>query len=776
VSESVRPAVTSGPRYTLIKDGPAGEQIEFLDGFFPTLKAASYKIELEQRIGKAGSIASYAVQKPFTVAGPEFAIDASCISTVDPPDGSSDVYEQTLPSIVLTDAPLPWERSLVPGEDPPGPKDPRPWLALLLLRQDEFILDPKTGSPLTTTTVSAFLNESPDVLKPTLPDGWVAAGVLASQCQTITILGAAWSSLLPQSTELASLAHCRQLDIAAEVPALFSVIVSNRLPRADKAPVKYYAHLVSLEGFADYLGPNAQPIPPKRGAGQSGVQDVQLASLANWSFVSTPNAGPNFAQLTAGLIASQRASATLALPVATPSAIPPVVAQRLAQGFAALASRNRAGSQSFAWYRGPLSAVPPQPLPLVGDPPQPVAQAANSDALMIYLAEQGLFDLSYAAAWQLGRALGLADGAFAQALQKLRRAAGSAATLLAQRRSMPNLAGLSAAELLAHNPTQRRFSTLFAQGLHKRWSSALAAARSAKLAKLPVRKLHAHRAQPGMEALREVLGDPDSASAIAAAINPAIDPVAAWLARLSLLYPVPFSSLVPDARMLPAESLRFFYVDAGWLDALSAGALSIAIHGSADLMIQRAFWPALASAVSAQRAALFPGRRAARLGAESQVESTTPKSGLLIRSQLVANWPDLVVSGSASGAPLRIARRDRLAPDVLVCLFPGIPDSVSLAQPYKGLRYGVTDNGVALRNLTTPGSIGEQLDGEYIPASGGVAAFLLQYGSEAGVLDVRKLTADAAQRLGVTRLGPGGFAIQLMSAPELQYFPTRKGP
>ncbi len=44
--------------------------------------------------------------------------------------------------------------------------------------------------------------------------------------------------------------------------------------------------------------------------------------------------------------------------------------------------------------------------------------------------------------------------------------------------------------------------------------------------------------------------------------------VVRFLARLRLLEGVPFNYLVPDATMLPLESIRFFYVDRNWLDAL----------------------------------------------------------------------------------------------------------------------------------------------------------------------------------------------------------------
>ena len=45
-----------------------------------------------------------------------------------------------------------------------------------------------------------------------------------------------------------------------------------------------------------------------------------------------------------------------------------------------------------------------------------------------------------------------------------------------------------------------------------------------------------------------------------------------FLGRLRLLHGVPFSYLVPDAGLLPLESIRFFHLDRAWTDALVQGA------------------------------------------------------------------------------------------------------------------------------------------------------------------------------------------------------------
>ena len=63
---------------------------------------------------------------------------------------------------------------------------------------------------------------------------------------------------------------------------------------------------------------------------------------------------------------------------------------------------------------------------------------------------------------------------------------------------------------------------------------------------------------------------------------PPPDTIVAWLARAALLYGVPFEYITPDGRMLPRESLRFFYIDANWQNSLVDGAVSVGLSSSAD--------------------------------------------------------------------------------------------------------------------------------------------------------------------------------------------------
>ena len=68
-----------------------------------------------------------------------------------------------------------------------------------------------------------------------------------------------------------------------------------------------------------------------------------------------------------------------------------------------------------------------------------------------------------------------------------------------------------------------------------------------------------------------------------------------FCARAVLLYGVPFHYLVPDERMMPPESIRFFHVDPGWIATLIQGATSVGRAASAT----RCWTPRFAIAPSA---------------------------------------------------------------------------------------------------------------------------------------------------------------------------------
>jgi hypothetical protein len=176
-----------------------------------------------------------------------------------------------------------------------------------------------------------------------------------------------------------------------------------------------------------------------------------------------------------------------------------------------------------------------------------------------------------------------------------------------------------------------------------------------------------------------------------------------WLVRLRLLDGVPFAYLVADTALLPEESIRWFYVDRRWTDAIVQGALSVGTVNSDDRTQLTAEYPGVRAALD--RAERNQRRRRGQLSLDGPAG---PVSGFILRSRAVSGWPALHVRAfnvdPAEGDEaqfeegderrMRLLRLERLAPAVLLCLFDGIPTVVHVEEPRQGVQFGFDERRV----------------------------------------------------------------------------------
>lgn len=259
-----------------------------------------------------------------------------------------------------------------------------------------------------------------------------------------------------------------------------------------------------------------------------------------------------------------------------------------------------------------------------------------------------------------------------------------------------------------------------------------------------------------------------------------------WLSKLSLLYGVPFEHLVPNAEMLPRESLRFFYIDPNWISCLVDGALSVGTHSSRDLLLIQAVYAEIQQSLKAGMQ-LVRGRLA-KAETPQTVTTEIAAAGLLIRSQLISGWPGLEIAAYESytidqnnaivpGTKIRNLRIERLAPDVMLCLFAKLPKLVQLNEPKEGLVFGARSNGkVVPRYLGYHENqpVGKFVTGNPQPAD--ETQIFTRAGGK-GVIDVAAtkqglitiLTRYNALSASGT-LSPADFAIELLKSAEQQSF------
>jgi hypothetical protein len=380
-------------------------QIAFYESVRPPLPAQQYRLSATQTVTGLKpdeDIPTYTLNQRFTVAAPRFTLDSSAIQSVYPPAQALGNYADALAHVVLTQRSLPWSRTL---DGKPGGSSAPPWIAVLLCRTEEL-----NGATPTRMTVQNVIEPGSGIVGPV--GLTVTAEELAQGCLAIDLDDALFGNIAPRQDELQYLAHVREVNtdgkeiLGIDADGWFSVIVGNRLPLN---PGPYTAILVSLEGQGTHLpGGTAVPTGGK----------IRLVALASWSFEVTAF-NRNFLEIMQELRTRHAPGdpsdligiRLLQMPYKMPSVTTDAqkkVKEALDIGFVPLSTALSDGETTVSWYRGPL-------VPVITKRDQ-YGPYQFSDHAIRYDPDDGLFDMSYAVAWQIGRLLALSDPAFAQAL------------------------------------------------------------------------------------------------------------------------------------------------------------------------------------------------------------------------------------------------------------------------------------------------------------------------------------------------------------------------
>ncbi len=523
------------------------------------------------------------------------------------------------------------------------------WLALLVFADTEVSF---ATAPLTTVVGSAaaaaIVAEEADSHAGAFP-------VDAVQVHDPAVLRA----VLPTRAELDLLTHLRRVNTAdttldlADDDGWLAVVVANRLPLAGPQPMHYHACLVSVEHREDLY---AQP------------DTSSLVLLYRWDFIT--DTGGTFAELAEHLDVG-----TLGQTADGGDA----------RGRASAPRVGREGVADTATYRGPFT----------------VEGAALPDG--------ELGDVSYDAAYELGRLLAAADGPLTRDLVEWHRAAAAGASAAVHRAAIHEVARHHAAVTLEPE----------AQPLH---AMAAAAGLSVLLDSLAPRAPHRARrtgtttgttsttsttngSTNGTEARTGRPDRPEApmsehtfaahGGALLTALIPPVaaagqvrsagqaaagtqtgqaadvplpDYVADYLVKLRLGEGIPFNYLVPDPAFLPDGSIRFFTVDDAWLDAITSGVMAVGTAGTRDTDHVSTALPALLAA--AREAVPLVGEvRRRRLGRNELI--THVRNAVARADDLRADRTAVVGEAGAVGATDGSAVTGFLLRSGLVSGWPG---------------------------------------------------------------------------------------------------------
>ena len=244
-----------------------------------------------------------------------------------------------------------------------------------------------------------------------------------------------------------------------------------------------------------------------------------------------------------------------------------------------------------------------------------------------------------------------------------------------------------------------------------------------------------------------------------------------------------YTYLVPDSRLLPPESIRFFYLDRSWTDRLVDGALAVGKVGTRELAHTQRHAPAVHLSIDdseslvrdLQRRRITNFADVKQDGGRERVEADKV-TGFLLRSGLVSGWPHLEVRAFLAGTRLTILRLERLAPSVLIALFRDVPDKVEIEEPHHGVQFGIDGSPGSYRVFLRDASghqirTGTHAETQSVPVRAGGRNVV-------HVAELRKRlhARRAAFPTAVEQTGPGAFAISVLNPPYRQPFSGEGSP
>ncbi|CAI6100448.1 unnamed protein product [Clonostachys chloroleuca] len=463
------------------------------------------------------------------------------------------------------------------------------------------------------------------------------------------------------------MAHVRQVATDGMVnagadsdEAIFSVVVSRRTgPYDADTPSTMIAHLVPLSWDDEMLLPKDE-------------DHVAMVSLHSWTYTCLPSKNKaNTPDMLANLGDHLTVLRTDDIQKDAPAPskgeekdLKDLIAARQRDGYTLTRHRTVTGEVTAALLRGPLTPVQ-VPGPLTNNMLMLSNFGTDLDTLDPRL---GLMDITYSSAWQLGKSLAMADVTFCAALARHRNAVQGGGFNAAKRDVRAHFDGGG------YGTRQRAAGRMadLVRGLNQMNTSPDTRGGDATAASTNRWSYDdAHEDQPGVRTQPvDMLSQPtphiasrlpaqsdEAALRLAMAVqldtkdegedageimynehNTPTSPddalIYSWVLDKAHLGDIPAQYLIPDPAFLPEETLRFFHIDANWVDALIDGALSLANHwgDKPDKDVSRA---------SIKKAINKRLRTADKSLGGWHVQ--IPRYGFLLRSQLVVEFPDLTV-------------------------------------------------------------------------------------------------------------------------------------
>ncbi len=330
------------------------------------------RMDASESVGEryAGKKESFEARTEFDIISRGFTLLQDDVFSVYPAEHMQGDFQGEVPFLVsgartlpwmYGDGRLPWVALIVIGEEDAGVSETDIPIEELLSGKTESLYFPASAMP------SKYVEKKEDC------------------CHILDIPLVLFREIMPKKAETEYLCHSEYTPLAdteeqvSGMDGFFSVVIGNRFIPPGKAAV----HLVSVLGYPDYGSSEYE-----------GYDKVRLVSLYHWGVCCEPQERVDFRrvmeQLDSGMFQGNRKN-------------------RLSEaGVCAKEHYTRSGDRTGSLYHSPLVPYKPEDIPQVMEP------GCSADSLLVYDKESGVFDVTYAAAWQYGRMAALSEDGTAQ--------------------------------------------------------------------------------------------------------------------------------------------------------------------------------------------------------------------------------------------------------------------------------------------------------------------------------------------------------------------------
>lgn len=694
----------------------------------PGLYGGGYTINTTQEIDGADKLAD---TQPFFVDKFLFKLPEGEIHSVYPPQGHKE-WAEALPHIVFNTPSTPWEWAASNLDEEPDYKANRnrvPWLAVFVFTKDELELSREDlvesngifgnikgkedirqtkglSVPVRVKDIEKLQKTvSPVKPTPTTTEDTTTELIFLRRELFTTLFceqdqdGNLKKDRGPDVRPYRFLAHRRDINstgmaVAAKTATeddqqSYSVILSHRTgPTSATEPTNCIAHLVSIYNVQHMNWSDTSEF-------------VAMSSLYSWSYSCYPSTTPNvYNQFVKLGESSQMLHAAVDAKDLPGFDIPPKVKgrvlTRLHNGYTMARYRVKTGESTACFTRGAFIPVPNIVTEYTWD------RLSNSGSDLQVLDKQlGIMDITYSAAWQLGRTMAIADQSFVTSLGLVRKNIYDLGMyyyqleLLSERSREQIIAAVpSLVQSLQSLQHSRQLSVTNSESRFRRWF---------RPPVKPVDRSYAGRSRINIygeeedpinahfhRAAREISSACDKESPDAPSKDPYNEyntpfsadwmTVLKWVLDRLVFSNIPTHYLVTDGSHLPEESVRFFEVDTRWMNAMVDGALSLANYiDQEDDKVRKAIF----HAIHLYRTTPIPELDGER--------PPLPVYGCYVRSALITKFPDLKVEIRRGGRPIEheeliLLRHDIVNVDTMFCLFSKRPststwDELWLTQP-----------------------------------------------------------------------------------------------